>query len=480
MSSNEYKSAVVIGSGPAGLCSAIMLVQRGFSSIKVFDRLPEPPLPNSTLWEDLNSDRAYNIGINGRGQAALRRFGVMSKIDSYATTVVGRRDWTPESPVDEPRELIFGEQKSYLTKCIQRDRLTSCLIEVVRDTYSDKIQLFFQTECSNVQWTQNEQDKEICILTLKSNYENENEKTWKEETEFVIGADGAQSAIRSSMELIKENGFRHIKYEDKNVRVYRTIPLHFPKDSTTWRKDINYSARTKSDVNLDALPTREGPYVGVVLFRPWDKRLIDMDGQAAKDFFHSVFPMFAPFIEEKDFEVFSKKKPSSLPKFSFAGPVLHKGQTACLLGDSIHTVKPYFGMGVNSAFEDILILDNALERNGNNVGKAIESFSSVRAKDVKALVHMSRKLDGGFLSFVLPLIVDTVLNNVAPWIFSPNSISSLQNEKKSFTQIQARKRLDRVMQISLGLTFLLGLLKSLKFMSGLLFNIFGKYVPFPR
>lgn len=31
-------------------------------------------------------------------------------------------------------------------------------------------------------------------------------------------------------------------------------------------------------------------------------------------------------------------------------------------GDCIHTVKPYFGVGVNSALEDVIVLDSALER----------------------------------------------------------------------------------------------------------------------
>ena len=64
--------------------------------------------------------------------------------------------------------------------------------------------------------------------------------------------------------------------------MYRTIPLHFPKGSNVdklgkkWRGDLNYSVRTKSDINIDALPTKEGPYYGVVLFRPWDERFSEM------------------------------------------------------------------------------------------------------------------------------------------------------------------------------------------------------------
>ena len=78
------------------------------------------------------------------------------------------------------------------------------------------------------------------------------------------------------MEKKKENNFAVKRYEDKNVRVYKTIPLYLPNNNAKWRKDMNYSARTKSDINLDALPTKDGNYLAVVLYRPWDERLNKM------------------------------------------------------------------------------------------------------------------------------------------------------------------------------------------------------------
>ena len=44
----------------------------------------------------------------------------------------------------------------------------------------------------------------------------------------------------------------------------------------------------------------------------------------------------------------------------YVGPALHQGGSTVLLGDAIHTVKPYFGLGVNSALEDVLALRAAL------------------------------------------------------------------------------------------------------------------------
>ena len=65
-------------------------------------------------------------------------------------------------------------------------------------------------------------------------------------------------------------------------------------------------------------------------------------------FFNSVFPQFSPYIKDADLDRFAKQKDLKLPIFSYTGPVLHRGRTACLVGDSIHTVKPYFGVGTKA------------------------------------------------------------------------------------------------------------------------------------
>lgn len=68
----------------------------------------------------------------------------------------------------------------------------------------------------------------------------------------------------------------------------------------------------------------------------------------------------------------------------------------------------------------------------------MERYSSLRAKDTEAIVKMSARLDGGFFSFVLPLIVDSILNKFLPAIFSPNTIKSLQDPDKTFSEVKKR------------------------------------------
>ena len=271
-------SVGIIGGGPAGLSAAIMLARRGYSDIKVFERLPEPLGPDSPLWVDFTQERSYNIGISGRGQRALRALDLMPAIEKRSADVVGRMDWAPETPLATPREVIYTG-KSYVTKVIQRDRLASILLHELRTNpaYSSKITVAFDTACTQVDFLPGDAATgaaQSCRLHLapthltasaadtvpgSSSSSSSIPGSFTLTAGMALGCDGTNSALREAMAAASQGRLSVRRYEDKNVRVYRTIPLHF---SPKQRTDLNWSARTKSDVNLDALPTKGGPMLG--------------------------------------------------------------------------------------------------------------------------------------------------------------------------------------------------------------------------
>lgn len=107
-------------------------------------------------------------------------------------------------------------------KIIQRERLASCLLDEIRVKYNDAVTVKYQADCTNVAWKHTNKEYESCQLkiTIKNDIANGQSTTTEvtEQSSFVIGADGAQSAVRSAMEHEKMGGFFVKKYEDKNVR----------------------------------------------------------------------------------------------------------------------------------------------------------------------------------------------------------------------------------------------------------------------
>lgn len=78
------------------------------------------------------------------------------------------------------------------------------------------------------------------------------------------------------------------RYEDNNARVYRTIPLSLPSD---WDPHLNYSFRSHEGPVLEALPTKEGLMVGLVLFKPSYAPLRDLNTvEEADRILRKLFP----------------------------------------------------------------------------------------------------------------------------------------------------------------------------------------------
>ena len=81
--------------------------------------------------------------------------------------------------------------------------------------------------------------------------------------------------------------------------------------------------------NSCLLPSKNSTIAVTDVLHPWRTRLTGAD---AKAFFDEVLPMFSPIVRTADLERFAAQKDSKLPRFSYVGPILHRGRTTCLLG----------------------------------------------------------------------------------------------------------------------------------------------------
>eukprot|EP01083_Nonionella_stella_P021660 60019_1 len=257
--------------------------------------------------------------------------------------------------------------------------------------------------------------------------------------------------------------FRVKRYRDDNPRVYKSVPVEFPPH---WPRDLNYSARSSDGrVTFEALPSdADGNYCALLLMKPDDPlAAADCDPEALRRFFDEEFPQFGALIGEEVLGDVAKKGASSLPSFRYAGPRLHEGGRTVILGDCVHTVKPYFGLGANTALEDVQILSQIISSKpdpSQNIHDIIREFTKQRAADSEALVAISRSLDHpgklGTMRFVVPLILDSAFHKFLPKVFAPGIFGMFQMEDMGFRQIQRRKRLDRAMQSIVVLGILSG------------------------
>jgi kynurenine 3-monooxygenase len=439
--------------------------------VKIYDRFSSPPSPtDETVWCDLA--RFYLIGLGGRGQTSLERFGVWKDVESVCTPVFGRKDWAPGS--EEAVERIF-EGRKFNTQVLPRDKLVSVLHKHILDNYDEQIEMNYGYEVRPIDFggSIGRDEDGVTVEVFKCDGESESDlrcdldSVTRISTNLMIAADGTARTIANEMEtadrkrrksmsptqrLFSGRPFTVTRYEDDNQRVYKTIPIKLPP---RWRPDLNYSARSQGGrVILDALPAnRNGEYCGALLLRREDEfAQSDVDPTKFREFLNDYLPMFSKILDDDVVAQVAKKSPSFLPAFRYVGPRLNEGDHILVLGDCAHTVKPYFGLGANSALEDVKILSDAIDET-KSMKDAVHEFSKRRSKDSKTLVRISRSLDRpgtlGTVTFIIPIVLDAVFSKMAPKLFAPNIISMLQKEDTSFEQVARRKRMDRFAQLAI-------------------------------
>jgi kynurenine 3-monooxygenase len=494
--------AVVCGGGPAGLLTAIMLAEKlkdDGCRIHVYDRLPPPPLPDDMkIWNDVA--KFYLIGLNGRGQTALSRFGAWTNVVlPHCVAVRGRRDWSPENKSVEGNTRIFtAKEKPATLQVIPRDKLVACLHHHILKTpeLSSRIVLLNRYEITpldfdyHIDASQSENNIEepgvilrvspVNATTIVLDTPNAAPSENSEEivTKLLVGADGTVRTVANAMETadreriskirnpirrllhrIVHPPLRVIRYIDDNQRIYKTIPMKVPSE---WRPDFGYAARTKGgQTNFEALPANpNGEYCGVLLLKKDDPlAAANTDPADLRQRMDESFPQISRLLDNATIAAVAQKPVSYFPGFRYVTPRLRQGDRTLILGDCAHTVKPYFGLGVNSAFEDVKVLGDVLElqqagcnRTQVDLTAAVHEFSKRQAGEAKALVTMSRDLDRpgklGAARFVLPLILDSIFHGLAPKLFGPNIFFLLQGDDYTFQRVAQRKRRDRLAQVS--------------------------------
>lgn len=407
--------------------------------------------------------RSYNIGMDIKGMGCLKEIGAWDRVEPHCAEVVGRVDYMPGG--DTPQEVDFLEKFGYAIKVIQRDCLAALLREEIEDKYADKIEMRHNTECKSIRWGARPDDpvklemQQTCRIFPKDEVHGARPtveavgEPVEVVADFVVGADGASSRVRDAMEFSDtdpEEGFQVVRYPDVNERVFKTITLTVPEGE---RINVDYSAVSLEDIIIDALPLQNGKMIGVVLFRPNDTRVTDAKtAEQVKELFQKYLPMFMPFIDDDGYAAFGAKREQKLPSFLYCGPVVHRRSNTVLLGDAIHTVKPFFGFGINTALDDIIWLDLCLSTNPHSRTEALRMFSACRGTEAVSIVELSQDLDQpgleGLVAFLGPLILDSFFEKIMPGVFHPNLLIYCRKEGVTFTQARRRKQRDLHIQVS--------------------------------
>ena len=364
---------VLIGSGLAGGLLAAYLGRRGYE-IDLYERRGDPREGNMV------GGRSINLALSTRGIHALQEIGIADEVLKQAIPMPGRMIHQKSgalhfAPYDvDPNKHINS---------IGRAALNTTVIEAAQR--HPNVRVRFNHKCTGV-----ELDSATAHLSAVASAEEEllNTSTSQQITasgDAVIGVDGAFSAVRNSMQLTLPN-FRYDESYLAHGYKELTIP---PGANGSWQMEKNaLHIWPRKSFMMIALPNPDGSFTCTLFWefegpRSFETTKTDDD---VRRFFHEEFPDAVPLMPDL-IEDFKNNPTGSLVTIRCA-PWVYQDKIA-LVGDAAHAVVPFYGQGMNAAFEDCVVLDECLQQFSQDRKRAFAEYFQRRKINADALADLA-------------------------------------------------------------------------------------------
>ncbi|HUR98802.1 MAG TPA: NAD(P)/FAD-dependent oxidoreductase [Pyrinomonadaceae bacterium] len=364
---------VVIGAGLAGSLLAIYLAKRGIA-VDVFEARSDMRL------HAVAAGRSINLALSDRGIAALREVGMDEYMLSEAIPMYGRMI---HSYSGETKLLPYSGRKGEYINSVSRTGLNVALINEA-EKYPG-VQFVFNERCVDFHTSSGE-------VTFASG------RTIRSDT--VIATDGAGSAVREAMKR-DVDGFQLSQvFLEHGYKELHIPPAGGESESRFLIEQNALHIWPRHQFMMIALPNFDGSFTCTLFLANRSAGSSDVigtealafdrlgDAKSVIDFFNREFPDAISLM------------PSLVEDF-FANPTGELGTVKCwpwsiggkalLLGDSAHAVVPFYGQGMNCAFEDIRVLDSLIDVHGEDWQKIYDEYGRLRKLNTDAIADMAEE-----------------------------------------------------------------------------------------
>lgn len=360
---------VLIGSGLAGGLFAAYLGRQGYE-VELYERRADPREGNMV------GGRSINLALSTRGIHALEQLGIADEVLKHAIPMPGRMIH------DKSGDLHFSpydrDSRKHINS-IGRAALNTTVIEAA--LRYPNVRIFFNHRCTSV-------DLDAATAQLIDSSQPLNSSTSQPVAasgDAIIGVDGAFSAVRQSMQRTLPN----FQYDESYLaHGYKELTIS-PAPDGSWRMEKNaLHIWPRKSFMMIALPNPDGSFTCTLFWEfkgPRSFETTTTDDEICR-FFDEEFPDAVPLMPAL-LEDFRQNPMGSLVTIRCA-PWFYKDKVA-LLGDAAHAVVPFYGQGMNAAFEDCVVLDECLAAFRDNREHAFAEYFSRRKENADALADLA-------------------------------------------------------------------------------------------
>ena len=353
---------VLIGSGLAGGLLGAYLGRRGYE-VDLYERRADPHAGN------LVGGRSINLALSTRGIHALEQVGIADEVLRHAIPMRGRMIH------DRSGALHFSAYDRDPSKCINsigRGALNNAVIDAAKR--NPNVRVHFNQRCIDL-------DLETPTAQLLN---TETNQTTAARGDALVGVDGAFSPVRGAMQRLErfEYSQTYLAHGYKEL----TIP---PASDGSWRMEKHaLHIWPRKSFMMIALPNPDGSFTCTLFWefngpRSFETTKID---DKVRRFFDEEFPDAVALMPSL-LEDYRENPTGSLVTIRCAP--WHYQDKVALVGDAAHAVVPFYGQGMNAAFEDCVVLDECLAEFPSHRARAFAEYSARRKKNADALADLA-------------------------------------------------------------------------------------------
>lgn len=355
------KNITIIGAGLVGSLLSIYLSKRGHK-VKIYERRGD------MRKEKMSAGRSINLAMSDRGLLALEKVGLADAIKEISIPMHGRYIHNLDgSTAFQP----YGKEGQFINS-VSRATLNMKLMDLAEE---HGVEIHFNEKLDRIDWSKD-------VIEFES---NKSKPLPSFSTDLIFGADGAFSAARMQHQL-QHPAFNYSQYYIDCGYKELTIP---PTADGEFAMQVNaLHIWPRKDYMLIALPNLDKTFT-CTLFFPFKGEASFEKLKTAEDvklFFEKTFPDAVPLMPDYVNEFFVNPTSSLVTVKCF--PWVRDDKFA-LIGDAAHAIVPFFGQGMNAGFEDCRILDELIEKNGDDWATILQEYQILRKPDADAIADLA-------------------------------------------------------------------------------------------